>query len=631
MKHSILILYILVLISQIMSPDPLRAQQVRYVAPVGVDADNNCLNAGSPCATIPRAISQASPGDTVDVAAGAYTESITINKTLVLRGAGENNTIIQAHVNPGMASERVITLANGLVVLINDVTIRHGNTNGWGGGIFNDGSTLALKDVTFTNNNANLGGGLAIGGNASTVLTDVKFNGNHAFHGGGAFTSSYDNPAQFTNVSFNGNTAEASGGGLYNFGNSLFSNVAFVGNSAGAWGGGIINQNSSPVLSNVEFIDNEAEHGGGIFNLVWDGNGGVGTYISAPVLNYVSFVSNAATEDGGGMYEKEGTSMLTNVIFTENQATRGGGMFTEGGEPTLKNVVFTENLASSSGGGTYNLESRPVIIGSVYNGNKANFGGGMTNNNSSPELVNVTISGNEAITNNGGGMRNIGGALPVLTNTIVWGNTAATVGNEIYNSASGSVELRYSLYKNEENDIVEGEGFTVDEFSITGNPRFADAVSGDLRLGSGSPAIDAGYPDTDLTLFLMNDDELPVDLDGNSRVFNGRIDLGAYEYNEPSTNVEEIAALPTTVELHQNYPNPFNPATMIIYALPEQTRVELAVFDMLGRRIAVLVDDHQPAGLHEVQFTAGDISSGIYLYRLRAGEELKTGRMVLMR
>jgi hypothetical protein len=628
MKHSILILYILVLISQMTSPDPLRAQQMRYVAPVGVDTDNNCLDAGSPCATIPRAINQASPGDTVDIAAGAYTGSITINKTLVLRGAGESNTIIQAHVNPGMAENRVITLADGLIVVITDVTIRHGKSTQSGGGIMNGGTTLTLKNVTFTNNSTDFwGGGLYVGSQGYTSMTDVTFNGNTASIGGGMIILSLQNPAQLTNVTFNENSATASGGGLANLSHSVISGVSFIGNTA-QWGGGMFNQDSSPLLTDITFIDNEASSGGGLFNLISTEEGL--TFISNPTLINVSFIGNEATEDGGGMYDYS-IAELHNVIFHDNRATRGGGMFNENAEPTLINVIFTGNNAGSSGGGTYNLDSRPVIVGSVYNGNKANFGGGMTNNNSSPELVNVTISGNEAITNNGGGMRNIGGALPVLTNTIVWGNTAATVGNEIYNSASGSVELRYSLYKNEENDIVEGEGFTVDEFSITGNPRFADAVSGDLRLGSGSPAIDAGYPDTDLTLFLMNDDELPVDLDGNSRVFNGRIDLGAYEYNEPSTNVEEIAALPTTVELHQNYPNPFNPSTMIIYALPEQTRVELAVFDMLGRRIAVLVDDHQPAGLHEVQFTAGDISSGIYLYRLRAGEELKTGRMVLMR
>jgi hypothetical protein len=95
--------------------------------------------------------------------------------------------------------------------------------------------------------------------------------------------------------------------------------------------------------------------------------------------------------------------------------------------------------------------------------------------------------------------------------------------------------------------------------------------------------------------------------------------------------VETPGALPDAYALLQNYPNPFNPATVIAYALPEAAHVRLDVFDVTGRRVAVLVDGVQPAGAHTARFEARDLASGVYLYRLQAGAFVQTKPMVLMR
>ncbi len=94
--------------------------------------------------------------------------------------------------------------------------------------------------------------------------------------------------------------------------------------------------------------------------------------------------------------------------------------------------------------------------------------------------------------------------------------------------------------------------------------------------------------------------------------------------------------LPGFFQLDQNYPNPFNPETMISYRLPSRVSVELKVFDILGREIATLVDQEQNAGTYEVKFPAssgdsGNLSSGVYLYRIKAGNFVKTNKMVLVR
>ncbi len=97
----------------------------------------------------------------------------------------------------------------------------------------------------------------------------------------------------------------------------------------------------------------------------------------------------------------------------------------------------------------------------------------------------------------------------------------------------------------------------------------------------------------------------------------------------------ETGALPRRFELFQNYPNPFNPSTTIPYQLPAPARVRLEVFNLLGQRVATLVDEEQQAGLHTAAWNGTDsagrpVAAGVYLYRLRGGATSGTRRMVLL-
>ena len=95
-----------------------------------------------------------------------------------------------------------------------------------------------------------------------------------------------------------------------------------------------------------------------------------------------------------------------------------------------------------------------------------------------------------------------------------------------------------------------------------------------------------------------------------------------------STESEE---LPDEAALMGNYPNPFNPETAISYALPQAGEVRLAVYDLLGHELAVLVDGLQSAGRHTVRFDANDLPSGPYAYRLQAGAKVLTRTMMLVK
>jgi hypothetical protein len=95
--------------------------------------------------------------------------------------------------------------------------------------------------------------------------------------------------------------------------------------------------------------------------------------------------------------------------------------------------------------------------------------------------------------------------------------------------------------------------------------------------------------------------------------------------------VEEEEAFPTDYALAQNYPNPFNPVTNIRFTVPRSGHVRLAVFDLLGREVASLVDSELPAGSYTVQWDGAGVASGMYLYRMQAGDFVRINRMLLLR
>jgi hypothetical protein len=88
--------------------------------------------------------------------------------------------------------------------------------------------------------------------------------------------------------------------------------------------------------------------------------------------------------------------------------------------------------------------------------------------------------------------------------------------------------------------------------------------------------------------------------------------------------------IPKHFALSQNYPNPFNPTTTIQYTLPQAAEVNLSVYNIAGEKVAELVNGFQEAGLKSVRWDAGRMASGIYFYRIRAGEFIFTRKMLLL-
>lgn len=110
---------------------------------------------------------------------------------------------------------------------------------------------------------------------------------------------------------------------------------------------------------------------------------------------------------------------------------------------------------------------------------------------------------------------------------------------------------------------------------------------------------------------------------------------GSLNFSEPlMVNIDQPGAnaiVPAVFSLDQNYPNPFNPSTVIRFGLPQATEVTLEVYDIVGRKIATLVEGEQRAGYHEIPFQDQNLASGVYVYRMKAGEFSATRRFLLLK
>ncbi|MEX1276894.1 MAG: T9SS type A sorting domain-containing protein [Bacteroidota bacterium] len=126
--------------------------------------------------------------------------------------------------------------------------------------------------------------------------------------------------------------------------------------------------------------------------------------------------------------------------------------------------------------------------------------------------------------------------------------------------------------------------------------------------------------------------EVPTTRERGTSTLAGSVrELGVFGVVRKSEIDGQLENVPTEFALFQNYPNPFNPLTTIRYELPNSSRVQLRVYDILGKEVAVLVEGEQPAGRYSVRFDGSSLPTGIYFYRLVAGTFIETRKGVLLK
>lgn len=219
---------------------------------------------------------------------------------------------------------------------------------------------------------------------------------------------------------------------------------------------------------------------------------------------------------------------------------------------------------------------------------------------------------------------------------------------------TGEVAAEATFFKNNGSNVFAADnsflsGITIPSYSY---PCFVDLDDdGDIDLvfgrSNGSLVLYENTGTPNFPVWQVNSDVFPdvkvrqsstpafADLDGD-----GMKDLIIGEYsgnfsffkNMLPTDVSDAApAIPVFSELEQNFPNPFNPVTTIRFSLAQSGRASLRIFDLIGREVAVLVDDELSRGNHAVQWNASDLPTGVYVYTLRSDNTVRTRKLVVMK
>lgn len=323
------------------------------------------------------------------------------------------------------------------------------------------------------------------------------------------------------------------------------------------------------------------------------------SYIEQTIIDGDSSGSVVTFQSG-----ENNTAVITGLTLQNGVRDFGGGIRCTGiASPTIEYNIITNNAGLWAAGGvyfenTYSLFRHNIVCHNYTIG----FGGGIVCIlDSNPTIINNTISDNVALW--GGGIGCMDNASPVLINNIFWGDSAVSSGPEVFGDDNSMPTFSYC---DVENNILPGEG------NIAVDPMFVDPSNGDFHLLRQSPCIDAGDPDS------------PYDPDST------RADMGALYYDR-TTGIRDKNALPQKIVLNQNFPNPFNASTTIRYELPERAHVRIDICDLIGRKVTTLLDGLQPAGFHQLLWKAEGLSSGIYFYKIQAGDFVATKKMLLVK
>jgi hypothetical protein len=284
-------------------------------------------------------------------------------------------------------------------------------------------------------------------------------------------------------------------------------------------------------------------------------------------------------------------------------------------------------LASEMGGLLENISVyNNIIYNNKYVGLSVTPNGPVAN----PPMKNIKII-NNTIYNNGWdlGDESWGGGIGVdnpnlsdliIRNNIISQNLFFQIAIEYYGQNFSIDHNLIDGFRDELSEETRGNDY------VEGEANFVNVSGFDFHLQVNSLAIDTG-----------SSNDAPVeDYDGNPRPFGPDFDIGAFEYGQTSVDPKPTDEVISGFNLFQNYPNPFNPQTTIMYKLPRSSLVEIAIYNLQGKLITHLIFQNQKAGFYQTRWNSRDfknlpVKSGVYIYRIKAGDFVSAKKMTLLR
>jgi hypothetical protein len=624
------------------------------------------LHVPSDYTTIQEAVDASTYGDTILVAPGTYLENvriqgndriITLASNFMFSGdtADISNTIIDASQpqNPNFGMGILIknqdsTLSTAIVGLT--ITGGTGYYKTYGGGIYTNNVIPVIEynyiqncSVTGTQPN---GAGIYVGpyyGDTTkfclishniikncTITSTV--NGVEAAGAGMSVNSvnaDIENNLITDNIIIGNETVQGLGAGIYYFKSNFDMRWPFV------------------TIKNNEIRDNRTEswhaQGAGVFmedtyaNIIYtiDGNTitgneavavGAGGYAAGGGISIYnpadgSVISNNTVSDnivldgpagstrwGGGIYLGRNVSLdqAVNPVFeknriTGNRAYQGGGLYCQYTGVTLLNNFLSGNQAENNAGAIY-------------------FEGGPLNLSTVTQIFNNTITSNIVNGQDGeaGSIYSDGNIKVLLMNDIFYGNQAAT--SDELRIITSTVKL-YCC----DIDTVEINGEWTGENNFYADPEFIDGMAWDCLNGD-APCSESGIGK--VIAFNQAFDAPVNDILGNMRPQDEFIDVGAREVKMCFVGLPEVVSRQSSVS---SYPNPFSSSATFEYTLKEAGMASLKIFNQTGQQVALLVNDQQTEGKHQVLWNAEGISAGIYYFSLTRGGLADKGKLIVVK
>jgi len=513
-----------------------------------------------------------------------------------------------------------------------------GNTAQWGGGIGAAGAVVQVTSCTFTANKVDLWGGGIAGDYADLTITDCLFSSDSSGWGSGGLHTDHAT-AIISGSVFEKNTAVFGGGTHHLFSTIKFDQCTFKDNMADD-AAGIHIENSNIGIDSCRFEKNIVQNANAAFQFRADslpGDKGYDLKISHTVFKENSSPGLVA---GVAIDQTDTLKSLINVQidhcdFIDNQAYRVSGLrlYGKSEQFLISNCKFSGNIATTQNAAAQFVNN---CTGRVENCLfSSNRGGACLTINQHPviDIFNCTFAGNTEAVVAGLSLRR--GAKVFLTNSIFWGNSAEQIRLTTAAGSGCELSVNYCCIQDGPDSVQVSDSLSILNWgsgNIAGDPQFVDSASADFHLQDASPCIGSG-----VNCILTADSWscAPThDLEGNPRPYpHGSVsDMGAYEHVLPSPTGlgTHSPVAPFHFQLEQNYPNPFNPVTTIAYQIPDACHVDLSIYNCLGQKIKTLVRANQSAGNHQAVWQTEGIASGIYFYRLQAGQVKQVKKMLLL-
>jgi hypothetical protein len=542
---------------------------------------------------------------------------------------------------------------NALVVVGNEVVV---------GGAFTQAGGVSANNVARFNTQTNTWSALGTGSSngVSGEVRALAVSGNEVVVGG-AFTEaggvSANHVARFNTQT---NTWSALGTGSSNGVNGFVYALAVVGNEVVV--GGNFTSAGGVSANNVARFNTQTN----TWSALGTGSSNGVSGVSFPVVYALAVVGNEVVV--GGAFTEAGGVSANNVARFNTQTNTWSALGTgssngvNGGVNALAvvgNEVVVGGTFTSAGGVSANGVARFNTLTNTWSA----LGTGSSNGVSGgdfPSVYALAVVGNEVVV--GGAFTEAGG---VSANYVARFNTQTNTWSSLGTGSSNGVNGWVFALAVVGNEVVVGGTFTqaggvsanyVARYNDPDNPLPVELVSFrgtataqgvQLTWQTASEQNNAGFEvqrrsekasewqvlgfvrGAGTTAEAQSYTFLDKSASGKVQYRLKQIDFdGQFEY---SNVIEVDAGLPKVFALEQNYPNPFNPSTTIRYQLPVASEVKLEVYDVLGKKIATLVNERQSAGSYQVVWNASGLSSGTYFYRLQAGTFVETKKMMLVR